>query len=193
MVKKNILKCGGIMMICLAAPMAAGDKPQHRSFVFEDDGTYPNNAELPVIVLPQAFAAAPTVDPATIETVFEQNGWDSAWRNGLFAFHHYHSTVHESLGIYAGWVKARLGGPGGETLTARAGDVLVIPAGVSHKNLGQSADFRVVGAYPRGQSWDMMYGKPGERPQADDAIRNVPLPAADPVFGKTGPLMRLWK
>ena len=181
------------MMICLAAPMATGNHPRYRSFVFEDDGTYPNNAGLPLIVLPKAFPAAPTVDPATIETVFEQNGWDSAWRNGLFTFHHYHSTAHEALGIYSGWVKARLGGPGGETLTARAGDVLVIPSGVSHKNLDQSPGFRVVGAYPRGQSWDMMYGKPGERPQADDAIRNVPLPAADPVFGKTGPLMRLWK
>jgi uncharacterized protein YjlB len=38
----------------------------------------------------------------------------------------------------------------------------------------------------------MMYGKPGERPKADEAIRNVPLPAADPVYGKNGPLMQLW-
>ena len=181
------------MIFCLSAPMAAGDNPQYRSFVFEDDGTFPNNAGLPLIVLPRAFAAVPAVDPAAIETVFADNGWDSAWRNGLYGFHHYHSTAHEALGVYAGWVKAKLGGPGGQTLTARAGDVLIIPAGVSHKNLDQSPDFRVVGAYPRGQTWDMMYGKDGERPGADTAIRNVPLPAADPVFGKSGPLMQLWK
>ena len=181
------------MIICLAAPMAAGDNPRYRSFVFADDGTYPNNAGLPLIVLPQAFASAPAVNPETIEALFGENGWDSAWRNGLFTFHHYHSMAHEALGIYSGWVKAGLGGPGGETLTTRAGDVLIIPAGVSHKNLDQSPDFRVVGAYPRGQSWNMMYGKPGERPRADEAIRNVPLPAADPVYGKTGPLMQLWK
>ncbi len=181
------------MIICLAAPLSAGNNPEYRSFVFEDDGTFPNNGGLPLIVLPRAFRAAPAVNPETIETSFERNGWNSASRNGLYAFHHYHSTAHEALGIYSGWVKAQLGGPGGETLTVRAGDVLIIPAGVSHKNLDQSPDFSVVGAYPRGQSWDMMYGRPGERPRADDAIQNVRLPAADPVFGKTGPLMRLWK
>jgi uncharacterized protein YjlB len=89
-------------------------------------------------------------------------------------------------------VKAQLGGPGGEVISARAGDVIIIPAGVSHKNLDQSPDFSVVGAYPRGQVWDMMYGKPGERPRADEAIRRVPLPAADPVFGKNGPLTQQW-
>lgn len=180
-------------MIFLSAPVAVFGDPQYQSFVFEDDGTYPNNASLPLIVLQQAFTAAPDINPETIETVFGENGWESAWRNGLFSFHHYHSSAHEALGIYSGWVKAQLGGPGGETVTARAGDVVIIPAGVSHKNIDQSPDFSVVGAYPRGQAWDMKYGKPGERPGADDTIRNVPLPKADPVFGNTGPLMQLWK
>lgn len=181
------------MVIGLAAPIAADNNPQYRSFVFEDDGIYPNNARLPLIVLQQVFKTASDINPETIETVFDKNGWDSAWRNGLYAFHHYHSSAHEALGIYTGWVKAQLGGPGGETLTARAGDVIIIPAGVSHKNLDQSPDFSVVGAYPRGQSWDMLYGKPGERPRADEAIRKVPLPNADPVFGQNGPLMKQWK
>ena len=181
------------MIIGLAAPTTVNGDPPYQPFVFEDDGTYPNNARLPLIVLPQVFKAAPDVTPETIETVFGNNGWDSAWRNGLFAFHHYHSSAHEALGIYSGWVTAQLGGPGGEVITARAGDVIIIPAGVSHKNMDQSPDFSVVGAYPRGQSWDMLYGKPGERPRADDAIRNVPRPEADPVFGGNGPLMQLWK
>lgn len=180
-------------MICLVAPIAAMRDPQYQSFMFEDDGTYPNNARLPLIVLRQVFEAASALNPETIETVFAENGWESAWRNGLFTFHHYHSSAHEALGIYSGRVKAQLGGPGGEVISARAGDVIIIPAGVSHKNLDQSPDFSVVGAYPRGQVWDMMYGKPGERPRADEAIRSVPLPAADPVFGKNGPLMQQWK
>lgn len=184
---------GQSMTIRQAAPIATMNDPRYQSFVFEDDGTYPNNARLPLIVLPQVFEAAPGVNPETIEAVFDKNGWDSAWRNGLFAFHHYHSSAHEALGIYSGWVKAQLGGPGGETVPACAGDVIIIPAGVSHKNLDQSPDFRVVGAYPRGQSWDMLYGKPGERPRADEAIGKVPLPEADPVFGGNGPLMQLWK
>jgi len=70
--------------------------------------------------------------------------------------------------------------------------VIIVPAGVSHKNVDQSPDFHVVGAYPRGQMWDMNYGKQAERPQADEHIKNVPLPVADPVLEKAGPLMRLW-
>jgi len=180
------------MMICPAAPTSRSNDPRYQSVVFEDDGTYPNNVRLPLVVFQQVFDAAPAVNPAIIETAFNQNDWESAWRNGLFAYHHYHSSAHEALGVYSGWVKVQLGGPGGEAITAQAGDVIIIPAGVAHKNLDQSPDFSVVGAYPRGQSCDMMYGKAGERPGADDAIRNVSLPTADPVFGKTGPLMKLW-
>jgi uncharacterized protein YjlB len=39
----------------------------------------------------------------------------------------------------------------------------------------------------------MNTGRPDERPAADERIARVPLPAADPVFGKTGPLMALWR
>ena len=74
----------------------------------------------------------------------------------------------------------------------RPGDVIVIPAGVAHKNLGASADFRVVGAYPRGQHPDLCTGKPGERPQADRRIARVPLPEQDPVYGPGGPLIAHW-
>ncbi len=77
--------------------------------------------------------------------------------------------------------------------TAAAGDVIIIPAGVSHKNMGQSADFRVAGAYPGGQQWNMKYGKQGERPQVDNQIHQVALPTTDPIFGKHGPLMQIWK
>ena len=72
------------------------------------------------------------------------------------------------------------------------GDMIVIPAGVSHCNVGQSKDFRVVGGYPAGQQWDMMYGKEGERPAVDETIKQVSRVIADPAFGPTGPLMRFW-
>jgi len=184
---------GGIMLYCLAAPLIGENQNNFESFVFHDDGTYPNNPGLPLIILQQVFNAEPDVHPETIEKAFRDNGWGNSWRNGLFSFHHYHSTAHEALGIYAGWVQGQFGGPAGKSLKARAGDVIIIPAGVSHKNLDQSPDFRVVGAYPRGQLVDMNYGKPGERPQADENIKNVPLPKIDPVFGNAGPLVRLWK
>nr|WP_320013529.1 hypothetical protein [uncultured Desulfobacter sp.] len=161
------------------------------SYVFKDDGTYPNNI-LPLVFLKQAIQSTGPISPFTIENVFHENKWVNCWRNGLFAFHHYHSTAHEALGIYCGWVTAQLGGPDGKIVTIEAGDVVVIPAGVAHKNIDQSPDFRVVGAYPTGQVPDMKYGKPGERPTADQNIQSIDLPEYDPVYGKTGPLMELW-
>jgi uncharacterized protein YjlB len=80
----------------------------------------------------------------------------------------------------------------GKIVTVKAGDVIVIPAGVAHKNIDQSPDFKVVGAYPTGQTPDMKYGKLGERPMTDGNIRKVPLPTNDPVFGKTRQLIQHW-
>ncbi len=71
--------------------------------------------------------------------------------------------------------------------------MVIIPAGVGHKNCGASRDFAVLGAYPAGQKWDMCYGKPGERPQTDQNIARVQLPEGDPVYGAGGPLLERWK
>jgi uncharacterized protein YjlB len=129
---------------------------------------------------------------SAFESRFEQHGWTGSWRNGLYRRHHYHSTAHEVLGVYSGKVSVRLGGPSGPVVILRAGDVAVVPAGVAHKNEEQSSDFRVVGAYPSGTSADLKYGEDGERPLTDRNIAAVPLPVADPVLGKSGPLMTLW-
>jgi len=164
------------------------------AYLLKEDGDFPNNNELQVIVYQQVFVAEPTVDPAAIEDLFTENDWVNSWRNGLFAEHHYHSCAHEVLGIYSGWVKAQLGGPQGKMIVAGAGDVIVLPAGVSHKNIEQSPDFRVVGAYPLGQQCDMKYGRAGERPGVDDTIQNTPIPPKDPVFGNTGgAITELWR
>ena len=44
----------------------------------------------------------------------------------------------------------------------------------------------VVGAYPDGKHWDTLTGKPGERPDADERINALPIPAKDPVTGTNG-------
>lgn len=85
-----------------------------------------------------------------------------------------------------------LGGPGQFETELEKGDVVVIPAGVAHKNLGDSGDFACVGAYPNGQAYDMNYGREGERPDVDENIKNTPLPQLDPLFGSSGPLVELW-
>ena len=94
------------------------------------------------------------------------------------------------MGIYGGTITVQLGGPSGIVIEGQRGEEIIIPAGVAHKNLGSSSDFRCVGAYPPGQSWDMNYGKPGERPKADQNIANIPLPDKDPVYGSDGPLVK---
>lgn len=85
------------------------------------------------------------------------------------------------------------GGPEGETVEVRAGDVVVIPAGVGHCNEGPGGGFSVVGAYPRGQeNYDLRTGEGDERPEVLENIRNVPMPETDPLFGKDGPLVERW-
>ena len=157
-------------------------------FTFSDDGAIPNSP-LPLLV----YRGAVPADAAEIERVFAANQWPPAWRDGVHPFHHFHSTAHEVLGVARGEVAVLFGGPGGQVLTVRAGDVVVVPAGVAHCNQGQSGDLLIVGAYPdNGQGPDLRRGKPGEHAAASRAVATVPVPAADPVMGVDGALPRLW-
>ena len=159
---------------------------------FEDDGVFPNSP-LPLLLYHQAITAD-AEDPASIfEERFAENDWTNSWRDGVYSFPHYHSTSHEVLGVYSGAATLRLGGERGKNVEVRAGDVIVIPAGVAHQNIGDSNDFGVVGAYPGGRSWDLLRGLPGERPKADHNIAALPMPDKDPIYGAEGPLRRIWK
>jgi uncharacterized protein YjlB len=161
------------------------------TLLLRDDGKFPNS-RFPALVY-KGVVALPPRDPASaFEQLFARNGWTGSWRNGLYTFQHYHSTAHEVLGVFSGSVRVQLGGDRGEVVTLAAGDVAVVPAGVCHMNVGSSGDFRVVGAYPTGTSPDMQYGKPRERPGADQTIARVPFPGADPVEGRRGALVTLW-
>ncbi|ODT50511.1 hypothetical protein [Devosia sp. 63-57] len=155
---------------------------------FADDGTIPNSV-LPVIMYRRVLAE-PSAE--AFEALFDGNGWPSAWRYGVYDFHHYHSNAHECLGVARGTARLQLGGPEGRVFEVLAGDVLLLPAGVGHKNLGSSSDFLVVGAYPPGFSPDLMRGGDGERPHADARIAGVPLPRSDPVGGQGGPVLDNW-
>lgn len=159
---------------------------------FHDDGTFPNNS-LPLLVYKNAVELKADDPAGVFESLFHGNGWSGSWRNGVYGYHHYHSTAHEVLGVYRGSSKITLGGPDGETFEVTPGDVVVIPAGVAHKNEGSSSDFSVVGAYPLGTSPDMNYGKAGERPAADEAIAAVPPPGSDPIYGNVGGLADAWQ
>ena len=159
------------------------------TYSFEDDGAFPNSP-LPVLAY---HGVSEANDASGCEELFARNGWLGSRRDGIFSFHHFHSTAHEVLGIVAGSASVVLGGPSvGRTFEVRAGDVLVLPAGTGHCNAG-SDGLLVIGAYPDGMRWDLRRGDPAEHDEALANIRAVPLPGADPVLGADGPLVALWR
>ncbi len=159
---------------------------------FADDGDIPNN-RLPLILYAGAIDPGADDPARAFEDLFHGHGWGGGWRNGIYPFHHYHSTAHEVLGIAAGTAEVRFGGEGGATVSVKAGDAVLIPAGVGHKRLSGSPDLLVIGAYPAGQSADLMR----EGAEDKDAVRRrvaaVSLPAQDPVAGKDGLAVSAWR
>ena len=156
-----------------------------------DDGDIPNS-RLPLIVYSGAIDPR-TADPAAaFEALFALNGWRPAWRNGIYAFHHYHSTAHEVLGIARGTADVRFGGEAGRTVAVEAGDAVLIPAGVGHKRLTGSPDLLVVGGYPPGARPDLLREGAEDRAGIRRRIAAVPRPAQDPVGGSGGPIARFW-
>jgi uncharacterized protein YjlB len=169
--------------------------PKPLTFLFKDDGKVPNNPALPALVYKAAVDFG-TDDPArAIETLFAHNGWGRGqWRNGIYPFVHYHSMIHEALGIARGTARVQLGGPKGETFDFAAGDVAVLPAGTGHQRLSGSADLLVIGAYPPEGTYNLCRGdNPADRDTAFTTIPKVPMPESDPVLGKGGGLSKLWR
>jgi uncharacterized protein YjlB len=152
------------------------------SLELPDDGRF-FNSPYPALVYRGVLSGAQADLATAFEALFDAHGWPPAWRAGLYTLHHYHASAHEVLGIFRGWVNARLGGEQGPLVTLRAGDAVLIPAGVAHKNEGQSPDFSAVGAYPSGMRVDMRYGREGERKVDGKRLAALPPPSPDPVFG----------
>ena len=136
-------------------------------------------------------AIAAGASPGAIAARLEAHGWSGAWVRRIFPYHHCHPDAHDALAVVAGRAAPMLGGPRGERVTVGAGDVLVLPVGTGHRQLGASADFMVVGAHPPGrEARDTVRA---ERPHDPATLRRtaaVPCPRTDPVRGAHGPLMR---
>ncbi|MCU6663902.1 cupin [Silvania hatchlandensis] len=149
----------------------------------------PNNPHLPVLIYKGAI---PDGDIASrFEHRFANNGWPPQWRNGVFDYHHYHSTAHEVLGIAQGAARLLMGGPGGEVIEVEAGDALLLPAGTGHCRLSATRDFLVVGAYPPGTDADLC--KQAATPAMLARIVALPFPEQDPLNGYSPALTQHWK
>lgn len=154
------------------------------TFLLSESDLVPNNPRVPVVVYRSALEGEGEELAERFEALFEGHGWPPDWRDRIFDYHHYHSTAHEALGVFAGTSMLELGGPGGRQVSVSPGDALMLPTGTGHRAIMASEDFQVVGAYPEGQDWDIC------REASNDAARvrmaALPDPERDPVTGESG-------
>jgi uncharacterized protein YjlB len=156
------------------------------SFTSCPQGKIPNS-RFPLLIYRNAI---PGGGAKAIKTRFRENGWSNNWDYpGVYDYAHFHSTTHECLGCASGWMEFCLSvGEGGWTqVRIKAGDVIVMPAGVSHEMTRQSADIHMCGGYPDGRDWDdiqpAFLGDENYK-RACKRIMMLPIPACDPVTGK---------
>ena len=171
-------------------PSSSGNASDPEILRLSRNGWMPNNEHLPVLLYRGVIDTRGDDPAARFESVFTRNGWPPQWRNGVYTFHHYHSTAHEVLGFAGGTGVIMLGGENGHTVTVHAGDVALLPTGTGHCKLSSSDDFLVVGAYPPEQTWDICRDAPTS--QAQQRMDHLPYPHSDPVRGSGGPLLQLW-
>src|ERR1700743_3097774 len=114
------------------------------TFVLADDGLVPNNP-MPLLVYKGAIAVDDNHPEKTIEGLFGSNGWGEMWRNGVYDYLHYHSTVHEALGVARGQARIRFGGDRGREFEIAAGDIALLPAGTGPPCLSATRGFLGMG------------------------------------------------
>jgi uncharacterized protein YjlB len=143
------------------------------------------NSRLPVLLFRNIVPHSKLGKADVFRRAFKKNGWVGIWTDTVYDYTHFHSNAHEVLGIAEGKVTLRLGGETGRLVRLKAGDMLLLPAGVGHRRVSDDDGLKVVGAYPRGQShFDIK--------RTGRVVPRVALPKTDPFNGEDGPLTHLW-
>src|SRR5438309_1438028 len=87
---------------------------------FKDDGIIPNHPKWPFVIYRGVLRLPASFDPAAVfEAVFVSNGWGDSWRNGVYDYVHYHSRIHEVMGVARGDATVQFGGPHGLRITLK--------------------------------------------------------------------------
>jgi len=134
---------------------------------------FPNNNDWELVLYKEVFAPENT-SPDKFEGLFHGNNWGNSWRNGVYPYHHFHSSAHEVLGCYGGSGAVQFGGPRGPVVELKKGDAVFIPAGVAHCLQSSTERFHVVGAYPRGTFPDMCLGEAKDYDEVQKRIISTP-------------------
>ncbi|KAI9651176.1 hypothetical protein NHQ30_001213 [Ciborinia camelliae] len=146
----------------------------------------------PLLIYHSCFP--PLTPPSAIEDHLEHVGVvQPSWRYTMYDVAHFHATTHEVLCVFSGRARLCFGHPsnlGKIEIEVQAGDVIIVPAGVSHQLLHDfTGHFEMVGSYPKGKSWDMCYGT-GEEEELERVrgIGELGWFERDPLYGDEGPL-----
>ncbi|KAK0945427.1 hypothetical protein LTR29_003032 [Friedmanniomyces endolithicus] len=203
--------------------------PEVKSYSLPPTALIPNS-KYPLLHYPGILSEKADCNAAKVYDLFTSNGWELQWiyRYGSTQASHYHSSAHECMAVLSGSATIRFGvadtsddleasthsiahEDGGVEVQAKAGDVFLIPAGVSHKTHHTSppaefklltpgnghhiaaedprqalvetelSGFTMMGAYPKGSAWDSCLG--GEHSQQMEKVWGVAKPERDPVLG----------
>lgn len=103
-------------------------------FHVKENRPFPNST-LPVLYYPDVLKGilGENFTDDDVLSLFEKYDYSNGWTGGIHPFHHFHSNTHEVLGCLSGEANVQLGGPDADIYPFSAGDVLLLPAGTSHK------------------------------------------------------------
>lgn len=187
----TLLSVAALLPLSLSLRAQPREVPVEILHIDKPDGGVPNSP-LPLLIYHHVIPPQVVDNADYLEHLFRSNGWPPQWRYPVFPFTHFHSNTHEVVGVFSGSAQLQLGGEHGKVVEVKVGDVMLIPAGVGHKQISADDDFMLVGAYPPGVTADLCHDEPKKMNGRVKTITTVPLPETDPVTGHSEGSMLYW-